>query len=130
MISGPISLPLCLIINGSFNTGIFPDNLKLGKVITLYKKALETSHPANYRSISLLSIFSKIIEKIMYERVYRFLAKSCTLFSFGFREKHSTLHAIIGMTETIKEAIDNGMFGCGVFIDLQNYLIQSIILFC
>ena len=38
---------------------------------------------------------------------------------FGFREKHFTLHAIIGMTETIKEAIDNGMFGCGVFIDLQ-----------
>ena len=39
---------------------------------------------------------------------------------FGFCEKRSTLHAIIGMTETIKEAIDNGMFGCGVFIDLQN----------
>ena len=38
---------------------------------------------------------------------------------FGFSEKHSTLHAIIGMAETIKEAIDNDMFGCGVFIALQ-----------
>ena len=38
---------------------------------------------------------------------------------FGFHEKHSTLHALINMTETIKETIDNGMFGCGVFIDFQ-----------
>ena len=38
---------------------------------------------------------------------------------FGFREKHSTLHALISMTETIKETIDNGMFGCGVFTDFQ-----------
>ena len=57
----------------------------------------------------------------MYEKVYRFLETYNILypFQFGFREKHSTLHAIIGMTETIKEAIDNSMFGCGVFIDLQ-----------
>ena len=120
MISRPISLPLCLIINESFTSGIFPDNLKLAKVITLYKKG-SRDNPTNYRPISLLSIFSKIIEKIMYERVYRFLETCNILYplQFGFREKHSTLHAIIGMTETIKEAIDNGMFGCGVFIDLQ-----------
>ena len=57
----------------------------------------------------------------MYERVYRFLDTCNFLYplQFGFREKHSTLHAIIDMTETIKEAIDNGMFGCGLFIDLQ-----------
>ena len=57
----------------------------------------------------------------MYKRLYNFLDSSAILHSlqFGFREKHSTLHALIGMTETIKETIDNGMFGCGVFIDLQ-----------
>ena len=131
MISRPISLPLCLIINESFTSGIFPDNLKLAKVIILYKKG-SRDNPTNYRPISLLSIFSKIIEKIMYERVYRFLETCNILYplQFGFREKHSTLHTIIGMTETIKEAIDNGMFGCGVFIDLQKHLTQSIILFC
>ena len=49
----------------------------------------------------------------MYERVYRFLETCNILYplQFGFSEKHSTLRAIIGMTETIKEAIDN-MFGC------------------
>ena len=122
--SRPISLPLCLIINESFTTGIFPDNLKLAKVITLYIKD-SRDNPTNYRPISLLSIFSKIIEKIMYEKVYRFLDTCNILYplQFGFREKHSTLHAkkniLFFMTETIKEAIDNGMFGCGVFIDLQ-----------
>ena len=57
----------------------------------------------------------------MYERVYRFLETCNILYplQFGFREKHSTLHAVIGMTETIKEAINSGMFGCGIFIDLQ-----------
>ena len=57
----------------------------------------------------------------MYERVSRFLdiCNILYLVQFGFCEKLSTLYAIIGMTETIKEAINNGMFGCGVFIDLQ-----------
>ena len=89
--------------------------------LLLYTKKGSRDNPTNYRPISLLSIFSKIIEKIMYERVYKLLETCNILYplQFGFREKHSTLHAIIGMTETIKEAINNGMFGCGVFIDLQ-----------
>ena len=59
--------------------------------------------------------------KLIYKRLYSFL-DSCNILhslQFGFREKHSTLHALIGMTETIKESIDNGTFGCGVFVDLQ-----------
>ena len=43
----------------------------------------------------------------------------CTLFSLFIMKKHSILYAIIGMTETIKEAVNNDMFGWGVFIDLQ-----------
>ena len=125
MISRPISLLLCLIINESFTTGIFPDNLKLAKVIRLYKKGSRDS-PTNCGPISLFSIFGKIIENIMYERVYRFLGTCNILYplQFGFREKHSTLHAIIGMAETIKEAIDNGMFGCGVLLICKKHLIQ------
>ena len=85
MISQSISLPLCLIINESFTSGIFPDNLELAKVITLYKIG-SGDNPTNYWPISLLSIFSKIIEKIMYERVYRFLETCNILYplQFGF----------------------------------------------
>ena len=57
----------------------------------------------------------------MYRRLHNFLDLCNILYSnhFGFREKHSTNHALISMTETIKSTIDNGRYGCGVFIDLQ-----------
>ena len=41
------------------------------------------------------------------------------LYKFGFREKHSTSHALISRTETIQSTLDNGKYGCGVFIDLR-----------
>ena len=120
MISHHISVPFCVIINESFVSGDFPDRLKLANVITIYKKDSK-DNPTNYRPISRLSIFSKLIEKLMYKRLYSFL-DSCNILhslQIGFREKYSTLYALIGMTETIIESIDSGTFGCGVFVDLQ-----------
>ena len=77
--------------------------------------------PQNYRPISLLSVFSKIFEKLMHRRLYKFLDSMDAFYSlqFGFRERHSTNHALISMTETIRNTIDNGNYGCGVFIDLK-----------
>ena len=60
----PISSDLSALINESFSTGIFPDKLKIAKVIPIFKKGLKTK-TCNYRPISLLSIFSKIFEKLM-----------------------------------------------------------------
>ena len=65
IISHQISMPFCMIINES---GIFPNKLKIAKVITLYKRD-SRDNPTNYRPISLLSVFSKSIEKIMYKRL-------------------------------------------------------------
>ncbi len=64
--------PLLILINRSLNEGIFPDNLKIAKVIPIYKKNEEYT-PGNYRSISLLTCCSKLFEKIMYTRLYSFL---------------------------------------------------------
>ena len=58
----------------------------------------------------------------MYERLYKFLASFEILYTlqFGFRESRSTSHALLSLTETIKKrSIDNGKFGCGIFLDLQ-----------
>ena len=57
----------------------------------------------------------------MHKRLYNFLDLCDILYpnQFGFREKHWTNHALISTTETIKSTIDNGRYGCGVFIDLQ-----------
>ena len=119
-LSSYISKPLSSIINQSFETGIFPQKLKLGKVNPLHKKEA-ADLPSNYRPISILSCFSKIIEKMMYERLYKFLNSFEILYTlqFGFRESHSTSHALLSLTETIKKSIDNGKFGCGIFLDLQ-----------
>ena len=60
-----IAVPLCDIINDSFSSGVFPNLMKLAKVIPLYKKS-SPENPNSYRPISLLSVFSKIIEKLMH----------------------------------------------------------------
>ena len=120
MLKNEISHPLSIIFNLSFQTGVFPDMLKSAKVIPIFKKGskLKTS---NYRPISLLSNINKILEKLMFNRVYKFLEDNNILYllQFGFRQKHSTNHTLIDITETIRRALDDGKFACGVFIDLQ-----------
>ena len=76
-------------------------------------------------------VFSKLIEKLMHQRLGKFLELCDVLYSlqFVFRERHSTNHALIGMTEAITSTIDNKRFGCGVFIDLKKHLTQLIMIF-
>ena len=64
---------------------------------------------------------SKLLEKLMYFRLYSFLnVYNCLCdLQFGFRAKHSTSHALVSITEKIREALDTGHFACGIFIDLQ-----------
>ena len=115
-----IITPLCHIINLSFSSGIFPDSLKVAKVVPIHKGG-STEEVNNFRPISLLSIFDKIIEKLMHKRLYEFFEEHNILykFQFGFRKKMSTGHSLIEITEEIKESIDNGKYGCGIFIDLK-----------
>ena len=115
-----LSSHLADIFNISFSTGIFPSLLKTAKVIPIHKKdsRLDCS---NYRPISLLSNLDKILEKLMYNRIYNFLDKNNLIYSlqFGFRQKYSTSFALIHLTETLKQALDQGKYGCGIFVDLQ-----------
>ena len=107
-------------MNLSFYVGMFPSKLKVGKVSPLQKKG-SCNNPSNYRPISILSVFSKIFEKLMHQRLYKFLESFEILYplQFGFREKHSTSHALLSLTESIKQSIDSGKVGCGIFLDLQ-----------
>ena len=75
----------------------------------------------NYRPISLLSSIVKIIEKIIHKRLFKFLNNNNCLFNyqFGFRNHHSTNHALISITEKIRKAIDDGKIACRVFLDFQ-----------
>ena len=115
-----ILVPLCEIINNSFTTGVFPNLLKISKVTPIHKEG-PTDDVNNYRPISLLSIFDKIIEKVMYKRLYNFLQSNNILFKnqFGFRKKFSTTHALMEITEKIKDSIDKKKYACGIFVDVR-----------
>ena len=75
----------------------------------------------NYHPISLLPVFSKIFQKIIYSRMYEFLELNKLIYNrqFGFRANHSTNHALISITESIKSFLDSGDFVAGIFIDLE-----------
>lgn len=120
LLNTSISCPLANIINYSFSSGTFPDKLKIAKVTPIFKKG-SRSEKNNYRPISVLSVFSKIFEKLMFKRLYSYLERHRILhdLQFGFREKFSTSHALISLTEHLKKSLDKGAFGCGLFIDLK-----------
>ena len=101
-----------------FNTGDFPNCLKLAKIIPAYKKG-DHQECNNYRPISLISNISKLIEKLLYNnRLYKFLNQNKCLFNyqFGFRNHHSKNHALISTEKIRKALLDEGKFACGVFI--------------
>ena len=114
-----ILIPLCKIINHSFLTDVYPDALKISEVIPIHKGG-STAELDNYRPIALLSIFDKIIEKLVHKILYDFLQENNILFQnqFEFRKNNSTNLALIQITEKINETIDDKKYGCGIFIDL------------
>ena len=112
--------PLVYICNLSFSTGCVPDSFKIAKVIPVFKKG-EKTNPSNYRPISLLSIFHKLLEKLMYKRVYSFLHKFSVLYQyqFGFRQYHSTSLALIELCDNIYTHLDQHEVVVGMYFDLQ-----------
>ena len=97
-----------------------PSILKIAKVIPVHKKELKL-FCSNYGPISLLSNIDKIIEKIMYNRIYKVLDKNiitCSL-QFGFRQHYSILCALLYLFEAILKALDDGNFTRVIFVDLQ-----------
>ena len=120
LLKNDISQQLSDIFIVSFSTGQFPSVLKIAKVIPIHKKQSKVDY-TNYRPISLQSNIEKIIEKLMYKRLSNFLDINNLMYSlqFGFRPKYSTTHALINLPWSIRQSLDEGSFGCGMFVDLQ-----------
>ena len=106
-----ISKPLEVLFNASFETGIVPDSFKLANAIPVYKKGSQNCL-SNYRPISLLSVFNKLLEKLMCNRLVDFLEKKKVFFDnqFGFRAKHSTDYAILSIVDKFKGQLMRGIF--------------------
>ena len=116
--SGALMKPLIHVINLSLSKGVFPSELKIAKVIPLFK-GNEKNLLKNYRPISLLPVLSKIFEKIMYKRLSSFIDINQLLYKlqFGFRKKHSTNTALIILMDKITSELEKGNFVLGVFLD-------------
>ena len=115
-----ISKELADLLNLSLSSGVFPSLLKIAKVVPVYKKDSKLGC-RNYRPICLLSNIEKILEKLMYKRVYQFLTENNIIYDlqFGFRQNFSAAHALINLTENTRQALDEGYIECGTFVDLE-----------
>uniref|UniRef100_A0A3B3C2G3 Reverse transcriptase domain-containing protein n=1 Tax=Oryzias melastigma TaxID=30732 RepID=A0A3B3C2G3_ORYME len=111
--------PVTYICNLSIQTGVFPEGMKRAKVIPIYKSD-DQCDLKNYRPISLLSQFAKILEKLFHKRLYNYLENHNILCEqqYGFRPNRTTTLALIDLVENISNAIDNKQYAIGVFLDL------------
>ena len=107
------------IFSLSLKKGIFPEKLKIAKVSPIFKKG-DTSILSNYRPISVLPCFLKILERIMYSRLYTYLAENNILFNkqFGFRAGHSTEQATLELIDQISDSFNDKSYFLGIFIKL------------
>ena len=117
---GPLSTPLLSIFNSSLKRGIFPDELKIARLTPICKTGDENNF-GNYRPISVLPCFSKILEWIMYKRLYNHLPRNQMLYSkqFGFQRDLSTEHPRMQPIDQINSSFQKNHFTLGVFIDLS-----------
>ena len=112
--------PLCFLCNHSLEQGVFPSELKLANVLPLFKSG-DSMLFNNYRPVSLLCTLSKVFEKVMYSRLHSFLQEQNILINnqFGFRRLHSSYMALMFMMDKITNAIDNGDYVIGIFLDFS-----------
>ena len=109
-----------LLFNYSFRYGIFPDCLKIAKVVPIFKKG-DKNEINNYRPISLLSTFSKILEKLICKRMRKFLDKHSIISSnqYGFRSSFSTTHAMLDVLTSIYDNINDNTITALLLFDLN-----------
>ena len=113
-------VPLTHIMNMSLLNGVFPSESKIARVIPLFKSG-ESNKFSNYRPVSVLPLFSKILERLMYSRLLSFMNKHNILYAyqFGFRMQHSPNLALIVLVDRISKALENGDFALGLLLDFS-----------
>ena len=120
VIKNELVKPLTLITNQVLCTGIFPDKLKIAKVIPIFKKGDDTDLN-NYRPISLLPAISKIIEKVIYNQTYNYFDHNKIFYAhqYGFRKQHSTELAVLELVDRTIFTLDKDETPINIFLDLS-----------
>ena len=117
---GVLCGPLNYLFDSSLQSGAFPDLLKIAIVSPVFKTG-DTADISNYRPISVLPCFSKILEHVMYNRLYKHLTDQKILHpqQFGFRKGHSAEHVITQLVHQIYESFEKDNYTVGIFVDLS-----------
>ena len=112
---------LTILINQSLCTGIFPTRLKLAKVIALFKNKGDDFNFEYYRPISLLSILSKVYERVVFDQIYYYFQLHQLFYTnqYGFRKKHSTETAGLELIDRALKDVDNKQDPFAIFLDLS-----------
>ena len=115
-----IADPLSHIINLSIIQGVVPDDFKSAKVVPIYKKNDKTD-VGNYRPVSILSVVSKVIERVISDQLEEYLVKQSLLYDFqsGFRHGFSTDTCLTYLTDYIRVQMDKGHLVGMLLLDLQ-----------
>ena len=115
-----IITPLTHVFNLSVIKGVFPSELKIARVVPIFKSG-DPLLFSNYRPVSILPLFSKILERLMYSRLLAFVNENRLLYSyqFGFRFGHSPNLAMIILIDKISNALENGEYVLGLFLDFS-----------
>ena len=115
-----ISKPVTLILNQCLTTGIFPDKLKIAKLVPIYKSDDENIFN-NYRPISILPALSKVFEKIVFNQTYTYFDDHNLFFGNqnGFRKKHSTELAVLEVIARITNQLDKRLTPMNIYLDLS-----------
>ena len=115
-----ISPPLTMIFNSSLRKGVFPDMWKVAKVTPMFKSG-SRSEANNYRPISVVSVFSRILEKIVHNQIYEYLkaTKALKMSRSAFQKCCSTITSLIDSTDNWYENIDNKQLNLTIFLDLK-----------
>jgi len=118
-----IAYPLAHVINLSLIQGIVPDELKAARVVPLFKKSDKTK-VENYRPVSILAVFSKIFERVVYDQVESYLNEHNILYNFqsGFRTGFSTDTCLIHLSDIIRFQMDSGNFVGMIRLALQKII--------
>ena len=105
-----IAKPLVMIFNASLKQGIFPNIWKLAKITPIYKSGARNEEN-NYRPISVLSVFSKLFEKVVHDQLSDFLlsTRKLTMSQFAYHKLHSTITSLISVSDYWYENIDKKM---------------------
>lgn len=111
---------VCHITNVILSTGIFPDKMKVARVSVLYKSGA-VDCISNYRPISVLPLFSKIVEKVINSRITSHLNKYNLISAnqYGFQKNKSTEMALLNIREKLVDNIEKQLYTLGIFLDFS-----------